>query len=75
MGEEKIAQTMSVEEAQAEIESVRGNPSHPYWDKLHPSHTRAVQRMAALYEKIYPPENDQTDDSLAKLLERAGDID
>ena len=43
-------------EAQSEIDSIMGNPDHPYHKKDHPGHAAAVEKMKLLYSQVYPAE-------------------
>jgi len=45
--------TLSPEEALAEIAKIKGDVKHPYWDKMHPEHEYAMQKMKALFEQAH----------------------
>jgi hypothetical protein len=45
--------TMSPEEAEGEINKIMGNKEHPYWNKMHPEHKAALERMQSLGEMAY----------------------
>jgi len=46
--------TMTPEEANAEIRKIQGDKKHPYFNKMHPEHQLAVQRMQELFAMAYP---------------------
>ena len=45
--------TMSPEEAEGEINKIMGTKEHPYWNKMHPEHKAALDRMKSLAEMAY----------------------
>lgn len=46
--------TMSPEEAETAINGIMGNKEHPYWNKMHPEHKAALEKMKSLYQMAYP---------------------
>lgn len=46
--------TLTPDQAQGEIAKIMGNSKHPYFDKMHPEHKIAVERMAALNAMAHP---------------------
>jgi hypothetical protein len=46
--------TLSPEEASMEIAKIKGDPKHPYWDKYHPEHQYAMNKMKGLFEMANP---------------------
>ena len=44
--------TMTPDEAQSEINKIKGDKNHPYWNEAHPSHTEAVEQMTRLMKLI-----------------------
>ncbi len=46
-------QSYSPAEAKQELESILSDKSHPYWDKYHPQHQAAVDKVENLYKLIY----------------------
>jgi len=42
--------TISPDDAQKKIDSIRGDKKHPFNDKLHENHGKAVQELQSLYE-------------------------
>lgn len=57
LGEYKVVEpgggAGSAASVKAEIDAIRADKSGPYWVKDHPGHRAAVDRMNALYEKLY----------------------
>lgn len=49
-GAGKFGQTP--DELQSEIEKIMGEPSHPYFNRNHPGHDRAVSEVAGLYQAL-----------------------
>jgi len=45
--------TLSPEEATHEIAKIKADPKHPYWDKQHPEHEYAMQKMKSLFEQAH----------------------
>lgn len=50
MGTGSFGKTPS--EIQGEINSIMGNPAHPYFDASHPGHKSAVDNVAGLYKQL-----------------------
>lgn len=46
--------TKTPEEAQAEINKIMANKTHPYWDEKSPEHAEAVRYMEALHNMLHP---------------------
>lgn len=42
-------------EIKKEIAEIQGNRSHPYNDSKHPGHKAALDHVAGLWQKLYPP--------------------
>jgi hypothetical protein len=45
--------TLSPDEATHEIAKIKGDPKHPYWNKMHPEHSFAMQKMQSLFEMAH----------------------
>jgi hypothetical protein len=45
--------TLSPEEALAEIAKIKGDNKHPYWNKQHPEHGYAMDKMKSLFEQAH----------------------
>lgn len=45
--------TLSPDEALQEIAKIKGDTKHPYWDKQHPEHEFALNKMKALFEMAH----------------------
>ena len=46
--------TLTPNEAQAEIDKIKNDMKHPYWDAAHPEHKAAVEKMEALTKMTVP---------------------
>ena len=44
--------TLTPDEAQSEINKIKGDKEHPYWKEGHPSHQEAVDRMTQLMKLV-----------------------
>jgi hypothetical protein len=56
-GAERGGNVMAPKEAQEKVSAIYGNPSHPYWNKNHPSYHNAVKEVADLMAMVHPPED------------------
>ncbi len=48
-----IATRYSGSEAKSELQAITSNRAHPYYNKEHPEHTAAVQKVQTLYKIVY----------------------
>ena len=61
MSEDKFVDTqgdhittgLSKEDYLDKIKEIQGNKEHPYWDKKHPEHRRAVEEMSGYFQRAY----------------------
>ena len=52
--------TMTPDEAQSEIDAVNAQyPKHPYFDKKHPEHAAAVEKMTSLFQMANPGQKEE----------------
>jgi len=47
---------MTPNEAQGQIDAIKGDKAHPYWDRGHPNHDKATKEVRALYQMAFPAE-------------------
>ena len=59
LGEGTGSFTKTPQEANAEIQKIRGDLKHPYHLKMHPEHKAAVQQMADLYAAAHPDKKEE----------------
>jgi hypothetical protein len=45
---------LTPEDAKSKISEINGNKAHPYWNKSHANHQKAVDEMALYYRSAYP---------------------
>lgn len=43
----------SAEDAKEQLDEIKGNPKHPYWNSSNPGHNQAVNKVSKLYQIIY----------------------
>lgn len=49
----EVAQGMDKRSAETEINTIQGDPKHPYYDKTHPGHAAAVEKVRGLYQLVH----------------------